>query len=156
MLTGTPPTEVAKSVPWSRLKPRRKYWLALPSPACWVTISPGTISSASPGRRMGSAARRWLDTTPSLAAVAIPSRFSARARTSTAVSSAGPCAPASPEASTRHEQIKVFAGRIAQNAGCPASNAILFIDAGSLAARFVPLPTQECVGAAMRMEHAGH
>ena len=93
---------------------------------------------------------------PSLAAVVIPSRFSARARTSTAVSSAGPCAPASPEASTRHEQIKVFPGRIAQNAGCPASNAILFIDAGSLAARFVPLPTQECVGAAMRMEHAGH
>src|ERR1022692_1385618 len=31
MLTGRPFTKVAKSVPWSRLKPRRKYWLAFPS-----------------------------------------------------------------------------------------------------------------------------
>jgi hypothetical protein len=36
-----------------RLKPRRKYWLALPSPECWVTISPGTTSSASPTREKG-------------------------------------------------------------------------------------------------------
>src|ERR671928_204473 len=40
MLTGTPLTEVAKSVPWSRLKPRRKYWFALPSPECCVTSGP--------------------------------------------------------------------------------------------------------------------
>ena len=46
---------MARSVPWSRLKPRRKYWLALPSPECWVTISPGTTSSASPGRENGRA-----------------------------------------------------------------------------------------------------
>ena len=35
MLTGMPSSEMARSVPWSRLKPRRKYWLALPSPLCW-------------------------------------------------------------------------------------------------------------------------
>jgi hypothetical protein len=56
MFTGMPwPLVVAKSVPWSRLKPRRKYWLALPSPECWVTITPGTNSSTSPGRSAGSA-----------------------------------------------------------------------------------------------------
>ena len=55
MLTGMPSILMARSVPWSRLKPRRKYWLALPSPECWVTISPGTTSSASPGREKGCA-----------------------------------------------------------------------------------------------------
>ena len=55
MFTGAPSTRVARSVPWSRLKPRRKYWFALPSPECWVTIKPGTTSSASPGREKGSA-----------------------------------------------------------------------------------------------------
>src|SRR5258707_12803190 len=40
MLTGKPSTVMARSVPWSRLKPRKKYWLALPSPECWVTINP--------------------------------------------------------------------------------------------------------------------
>jgi hypothetical protein len=34
MFTGMPSTRLAKSVPWSRLKPRRKYWLALPLPLC--------------------------------------------------------------------------------------------------------------------------
>ncbi|XUJ37688.1 hypothetical protein ACQ5SK_09950 [Bradyrhizobium japonicum] len=29
--------------------------MALPSPECWVTISPGTASSASPGRAKGRA-----------------------------------------------------------------------------------------------------
>ena len=53
MLTGMPSILMARSVPWSRLKPRKKYWLALPSPECWVTISPGTTSSASPGRAKG-------------------------------------------------------------------------------------------------------
>ena len=55
MLTGMPSTEIARSVPWSRLKPRRKYWLALPSPLCCVTIRPGTTSSASAGRENGHA-----------------------------------------------------------------------------------------------------
>src|SRR4051794_30123957 len=53
MLTGMPSTLMARSVPWSRLKPRKKYWLALPSPECWVTISPGTTSRASPTRENG-------------------------------------------------------------------------------------------------------
>jgi hypothetical protein len=55
MLTGISSTQIARSVPWSRLKPRRKYWLALPSPLCWVTIKPGTTSSASAGRENGRA-----------------------------------------------------------------------------------------------------
>src|ERR1700738_2176386 len=55
MLTGMSSTQIARSVPWSRLKPRRKYWLALPSPLCWVTIRPGTTSSASAGRENGRA-----------------------------------------------------------------------------------------------------
>ena len=55
MLTGMPSTVMARSVPWSRLKPRRKYWLALPSPQCWVTIRPGTASSTSPTREVGTA-----------------------------------------------------------------------------------------------------
>ena len=53
MLIGMPSSQMARSVPWSRLKPRRKYWLALPSPECWVTIRPGTASSISPGRSIG-------------------------------------------------------------------------------------------------------
>ena len=55
MLTGMPSILMDRSVPWSRLKPRRKYWLALPSPECWVTIRPGTTSSASPTREKGTA-----------------------------------------------------------------------------------------------------
>jgi hypothetical protein len=55
MLIGISSTEIARSVPWSRLKPRRKYWLALPSPLCWVTIRPGTTSRASPGLENGRA-----------------------------------------------------------------------------------------------------
>ncbi len=39
---------MAKSVPWSRLKPRKKYWLAFPPPACWVMMTPGTVSRISP------------------------------------------------------------------------------------------------------------
>src|ERR1700681_3769467 len=55
MLTGMSSTEMARSVPWSRLKPRKKYWLALPSPLCWVMIRPGTTSRASAGRENGHA-----------------------------------------------------------------------------------------------------
>src|SRR5215469_10273676 len=55
MFTGRPITVVAKSVPWSRLYPRRKYWLAFPSPLCCVTIRPGTASNISPGRVTGRA-----------------------------------------------------------------------------------------------------
>src|SRR6266436_4099171 len=69
MLTGMPSTVIARSVPWSRLKPRRKYWLALPSPECWVTISPGTASSNSPARDAGRALNSSPLTRVSLAAV---------------------------------------------------------------------------------------
>src|SRR5450631_4336279 len=55
MLTGMSSTQIPRSVPWSRLKPRRKYWLALPSPLCWVMIRPGTTSGASAGREDGHA-----------------------------------------------------------------------------------------------------
>jgi hypothetical protein len=79
MLTGMPITWVAKSLPWSRLKPRRKYWLALPSPECWVTIMPGTVSSASAGRSRGRL-RSWAAVTvPSLAESATPIRSCWRA-----------------------------------------------------------------------------
>src|SRR5882672_8990431 len=69
MLTGMPSTVIARSVPWSRLNPRRKYWLALPSPECWVTISPGTASSNSPTREAGRALNSSPLTRVSLAAV---------------------------------------------------------------------------------------
>ena len=62
-------TWVAKSLPWSRLKPRRKYWLALPSPECWVTIMPGTVSSASAGRSSGQLASCLAVTVPSVARI---------------------------------------------------------------------------------------
>src|ERR1700679_231484 len=57
MLIGMSSTQIARSVPWSRLYPRRKYWLALPSPLCCVTIRPGTASRISPGRVTGRALR---------------------------------------------------------------------------------------------------
>ncbi len=55
------------SVPWSRLKPRRKNWLALPSPECCVTIRPGTASSTSPGRVTGRLLIAAPETRPALA-----------------------------------------------------------------------------------------
>jgi hypothetical protein len=72
MLTGMPSTKVAKSVPWSRLKPRRKYWFALPSPLCCVTITPGTNSSTSAGRRVGRLSISFEVTVPWLAASELP------------------------------------------------------------------------------------
>ena len=52
-LMGTPSTKPAKSVPWSRLKPRRKYWLALPPEECSVAIMPGMTSTSSAARLIG-------------------------------------------------------------------------------------------------------
>src|SRR5262245_20087650 len=80
---GMPSTVMAKSVPWSRLNPRRKYWLALPSPECWVTTMPGTVSSSSPRRRSGLSSRSTRPTAPCDALLATPSRSSARPRTTT-------------------------------------------------------------------------
>ena len=75
MLTGMPSTKVAKSVPWSRLKPRRKYWFALPSPLCCVTITPGTNSSTSAGRSVGRLSMSFAVTVPALAASVVPTPF---------------------------------------------------------------------------------
>jgi hypothetical protein len=76
MLTGMPFTKVAKSVPWSRLNPRRKYWLALPSPLCCVTIIPGTNSRTSPGRRAGRLFSSSARITPCDAASELPTALS--------------------------------------------------------------------------------
>jgi hypothetical protein len=46
--------------------------LALPSPLCWLTISPGTVSSTSPGRRIGRCSSSCDPTTPWLADAAMP------------------------------------------------------------------------------------
>src|SRR5262245_6389628 len=77
MLTGIPPTVTRKSVPWSRLNPRRKYWLAFPSPLCWVTMRPGTVSSSSPVLRMGRIISSLRPVAPSEAEEAMPRRFCA-------------------------------------------------------------------------------
>jgi len=94
MFTGMPSIDVEKSVPWSRLKPRRKYWLALPLPECAVATSPGTNSSRSPVRSSGcSAMSAWL-TLPSEAEMASPTRFWRRPVTITlsrVVALAGDC-----------------------------------------------------------------
>ena len=72
MFPGMPSTQVAKSVPWSRLYPRRKYWFALPSPLCCVTIMPGTDSSTSPVRSSGRFSMPSLVTAPWLAESQVP------------------------------------------------------------------------------------
>ena len=51
MLIGMPSSQMARSVPWSRFMPRRKYWWLCPRPLCWVTIRPGAASSTSPVAR---------------------------------------------------------------------------------------------------------
>ena len=50
--------------------------MAFPSPLCWLTIRPGTASSTSPGRMMGRASSWAAVMAPTLAAVAMPTRFS--------------------------------------------------------------------------------
>ena len=55
MFSGIPSSVVAKSVPWSRFHPRRKYWFAFPPPACCVTTMPGIVSKISPRRSKGRA-----------------------------------------------------------------------------------------------------
>ncbi len=60
--TGKPSTKTAKSVPWSRSKPRRKYCCALPPPACCTVNRPGTVSSTPSARIRGrSASSAWLE-----------------------------------------------------------------------------------------------
>ncbi len=76
MLTGMPPRVVSKSVPWSRLKPRRKYWFAFPPPLCWVTIIPGMYSITSAGRSIGRSAMSCGLMWPALAASEVPTALS--------------------------------------------------------------------------------
>ena len=71
-----PSSVVRKSVPWSRLNPRRKYWFAFPAPLCWVMMRPGTNSSTSPGLRMGRSSTSWRVILPALAASEEPTAFS--------------------------------------------------------------------------------
>src|SRR5574343_788463 len=72
MFTGMPITWVEKSLPWSRLTPRKKYWLALPSPECWVTTMPGMVSSSSAGRKKARPSTCSAPITPWLAALLLP------------------------------------------------------------------------------------
>ena len=83
--SGISSRKTAKSVPWSRLKPRRKYWLALPPPACCVMMTPGTVSKTSPERRMGRSSSSVWPTVPWVADWAIPVRSSSRPCTFTVV-----------------------------------------------------------------------
>ena len=73
MFTGIPSTLTVKSVPWSRLNPRKKYWLAFPEPLCWVTIMPGMNSSISPARNIGRSIKVSPDTHPCEAEINSPS-----------------------------------------------------------------------------------
>jgi hypothetical protein len=66
------------------LKPRRKYWLALPSPECCVTTRPGTNSSRSAGRSIGRAWIREASIEPRDAASVAPIGSSGLALTTTA------------------------------------------------------------------------
>src|SRR4030095_14609584 len=86
MFIGTSSITVVKSVPWSRLKPRRKYWFALPDPECWTAIRPGTASSNSATRSRGRTDRSAPPTAPSLAASALPISASPRPTTTTSSS----------------------------------------------------------------------
>lgn len=92
MLTGMASTWVEKSVPWSRLNPRRKYWLAFPLPECWVATSPGTNSRRSPARCRGRSAISPCPTEPCDAEIASPTRFSRRPSTCTVSSTAASAA----------------------------------------------------------------
>ena len=70
-------------MPWSKLKPRRKYWLALPDPLCWVAIMPGTVSINSPTRDKGRYWNSGWPTSPCDAEYSIPIKSLARPSTST-------------------------------------------------------------------------
>ena len=89
--SGIPSRKMAKSVPWSRLKPRRKYWLALPPPACCVMMRPGSVSKISPERRIGRFLSSSAPTVTWPAESAIPTRSSARPCTFTVVLSGAHC-----------------------------------------------------------------
>ena len=63
--------------------PPQVYWLALPSPLCWLMSKPGTPSSNSPVRRIGRSSSCWGVMVPSVDESAVPTRLSAASVTST-------------------------------------------------------------------------
>ena len=67
-----PSTHMEKSVPWSRFMPRKKYWLAFPSPLCCVATIPGNISASSPILRIGRVLKSARVTKPSDEEDAVP------------------------------------------------------------------------------------
>ncbi len=67
-----PSTHMEKSVPWSRFMPLKKYWLAFPSPLCWVATIPGNISASSPILKIGRVLKSARATRPSDEEDAIP------------------------------------------------------------------------------------
>jgi hypothetical protein len=82
------PSKARRMSPFHSPYPRIKYWLALPSPLCEVTSSPGTVSSNWPGRYAGASANSASTTTPSPAVQAIPMSSSRFAVTTTSRSTA--------------------------------------------------------------------
>ena len=105
-------------MPWSRLKPRTKYWFALPPPLCWVTTTPGTVSSSSPGRSSGRRARSSRPVTPSLAESAIPIMSEPRPVTSISSWTAS-AAPAGAAAAAGTSNVS-DAQKLSQSASLPA------------------------------------
>ena len=67
-----PSIHMEKSVPWSRFMPLKKYWLAFPSPLCWVATIPGNISASSPILKIGRVLKSARATRPSDEEDAIP------------------------------------------------------------------------------------
>ena len=59
-------------MPWSRFMPLKKYWLAFPSPLCWVATIPGNISASSPILKIGRVLKSARATRPSDEEDAIP------------------------------------------------------------------------------------
>ena len=98
MFTGMPSTNVARSVPWSRLKPRSRYWFAFPSPEWEVTVRPGIVSSSWPVRYTGRICSSCRVIAPWLEVAAIPRRLRVDAVTTTPSTTVGwgaaGCAPA--------------------------------------------------------------
>ena len=84
-----PSTHMEKSVPWSRFMPLKKYWLAFPSPLCWVATIPGNISASSPILKIGRVLKSARATKPSDEEDAIPTSLVALPYT--IVSSRCPC-----------------------------------------------------------------
>ena len=76
-------------MPWSRFMPLKKYWLAFPSPLCWVATIPGNISASSPILKIGRVLKSARATRPSDEEDAIPTFLVALPYT--IVSSRCPC-----------------------------------------------------------------